>query len=187
MTAKKTAPAYDKKALQEIAELLHEKKNALLEKYAHWEDNSRPSGLKEMGDIADIASEINEETLSSVLSEAEIETIREIDVALEKIEDGTYGVCEGTGKKIPIARLKAIPWTRYTVEYAETLSKSKGFLEKITQEVSQALIKFHPIWIRWTSKLPFPFRSYSSSKLYYFFKGRRSLISRKLYFQSFFD
>lgn len=99
MTAKKTAPAYDKKALQEIAELLHEKKNALLEKYAHWEDNSRPSGLKEMGDIADIASEINEETLSSVLSEAEIETIREIDAALEKIEGGTYGVCEGTGKK----------------------------------------------------------------------------------------
>lgn len=84
MTAKKTAPAYDKKALQEIAELLHEKKNALLEKYAHWEDNSRPSGLKEMGDIADIASEINEETLSSVLSEAEIETIREIDAALGK-------------------------------------------------------------------------------------------------------
>lgn len=83
-----------------------------------------------MGDIADIASEINEETLSSVLSEAEIETIREIDVALEKIEDGTYGVCEGTGKKIPIARLKAIPWTRYTVEYAETLSKSKGFSRK---------------------------------------------------------
>ncbi len=130
MTAKKTAPAYDKKALQEIAELLHEKKNALLEKYAHWEDNSRPSGLKEMGDIADIASEINEETLSSVLSEAEIETIREIDAALEKIEGGTYGVCEGTGKKIPIARLKAIPWTRYTVEYAETLSKSKGFSRK---------------------------------------------------------
>ncbi|EMK02580.1 putative RNA polymerase-binding protein DksA [Leptospira kirschneri str. MMD1493] len=130
MTAKKSVPAYDKKVLQEISELLHEKKNALLEKYAHWEDNSKPSGLKEMGDIADIASEINEETLSSVLSEAEIETIREIDAALEKIEEGTYGVCEGTGKKIPIARLKAIPWTRYTVEYAETLSKSKGFSRK---------------------------------------------------------
>ncbi|MBM9576144.1 TraR/DksA family transcriptional regulator [Leptospira sp. 201903070] len=131
MTAKKPAPAYDKKALQEIKELLLEKKNTLLEKYAHWEDNSKPSGLKEMGDIADIASEINEETLSSVLSEAEIETIREIDVALDKIEDGTYGVCEGTGKKIPIARLKAIPWTRYTVEFAETLSRGKGgFMRK---------------------------------------------------------
>ncbi|EMN06019.1 putative RNA polymerase-binding protein DksA [Leptospira kirschneri serovar Bim str. 1051] len=148
MTAKKSAPAYDKKVLQEISELLHEKKNALLEKYAHWEDNSKPSGLKEMGDIADIASEINEETLSSVLSEAEIETIREIDAALEKIEEGTYGVCEGTGKKIPIARLKAIPWTRYTVEYAETLSKSKGFSRK-NAGVLQALIKSHLIWIRW--------------------------------------
>ncbi|XDD52426.1 TraR/DksA family transcriptional regulator [Leptospira sp. WS92.C1] len=130
MTAKKQTQAYDKKVLQEIKDLLVERKNTLLEKYAHWEDNSRPSGLKEMGDIADIASEINEETLSSVLSEAEIETIREIDVALDKIEDGSYGICEGTGKKIPIARLKAIPWTRYTVEYAETLSKSKSFGRK---------------------------------------------------------
>ncbi|MDV6237353.1 TraR/DksA family transcriptional regulator [Leptospira gomenensis] len=130
MTAKKQTQAYDKKVLQEIKDLLLERKNSLLEKYAHWEDNSKPSGLKEMGDIADIASEINEETLSSVLSEAEIETIREIDVALEKIEDGSYGICEGTGKKIPIARLKAIPWTRYTVEFAETLSKSKSFARK---------------------------------------------------------
>ncbi|PJZ70645.1 molecular chaperone DnaK [Leptospira perolatii] len=124
MVAKKQA--YDKKVLTEIKDLLLERKTALLEKYAKWEDNSKPSGLKEMGDIADIASEINEETLSSVLSEAEIQTIREIDSALEKIEDGTYGICEGTGKKIPLARLKAIPWTRYTVEYAEAISKHRA-------------------------------------------------------------
>lgn len=97
MVTKKAA--YDKKVLSEITDLLMERKNSLLEKYAKWEDNSKPSGLKEMGDIADIASEINEEMLSSVLTESEIETIREIDVALEKIEDGSYGICEGTGKK----------------------------------------------------------------------------------------
>ncbi|EQA46461.1 C4-type zinc finger protein, DksA/TraR family [Leptospira broomii serovar Hurstbridge str. 5399] len=124
MVAKKLA--YDKKILTELQELLVERKNSLLEKYAKWEDNSKPSGLKEMGDIADIASEINEEMLSSVLTESEIDTIREIDVALEKIEDGAYGICEGTGKKIPLARLKAIPWTRYTVEYAEAVSKHRA-------------------------------------------------------------
>jgi len=81
--------------------------------------------LKEMGDIADIASQLNDEALSSVLTENEIDTLRQIEFALEKIENGSYGICEGTKKKIPIARLKAIPWTRYTVEYAEQLSKNR--------------------------------------------------------------
>ncbi len=79
-----------------------------------------------MGDIADIASVINEEALSSVLTENEIELLNLIEIALQKMDDGTYGVCEGTKKKIPIARLKAIPWTPYTVEYAEIASKNKA-------------------------------------------------------------
>ena len=55
-----------------------------------WEDKSSPSGLKEVGDIADIASEINEEALSSVLTENEIDLLNQIEVALDKIEKGTY-------------------------------------------------------------------------------------------------
>jgi DnaK suppressor protein len=42
--------------------------------------------------------------------------IYEIDAALKRIEDGTYGVCEMTGQRIPWIRLEAIPWTRFTVE-----------------------------------------------------------------------
>ena len=37
--------------------------------------------------------------------------LREIDAALQRIEDGTYGVCEGCGKPIEEERLEAIPWT----------------------------------------------------------------------------
>jgi len=115
----------DKKFIEEMKALLNEKKLSLLEKLNQWEDTSSPSGLKEMGDIADIASELNSEALSSVLTENEIETLKEIEVALEKMENNTYGVCEGTKKKIPVARLRAIPWTRYTVEFAEQMAKSK--------------------------------------------------------------
>lgn len=117
--------AIDKKFIDEMHALLSEKKVSLLTKLNQWEDTSSPSGLKEMGDIADIASELNSEALSSVLTENEIYTLKEIETALEKIENGTYGICEGTKKKIPIARLKAIPWTRYTVEFAEQMAKSK--------------------------------------------------------------
>jgi RNA polymerase-binding transcription factor DksA len=118
-------PAIDKKTQDELKTMLLEKKVALLQKLNQWEDNSSPSGLKEMGDIADIASELNNEALSSVLTEVEIDTLKQIEFALEKMENGSYGICEGTKKKIPVARLKAIPWTRYTVEYAEQLSKSR--------------------------------------------------------------
>ncbi|MCZ8155644.1 MAG: TraR/DksA C4-type zinc finger protein [Leptospira sp.] len=124
--AKSAEKGVDKKFIEEVKELLQEKKQSLLTKLNQWEDTSSPSGLKEMGDIADIASELNFEALSSVLTENEIDTLKEIEFALEKIDNGTYGVCEGTGKKIPVARLKALPWTRFTVEYAEQMAKSRS-------------------------------------------------------------
>ena len=48
------------KGFDELKEALLEKKNDLLIKLNTWEDKSSPSGLKEVGDITDIASEINE-------------------------------------------------------------------------------------------------------------------------------
>jgi DnaK suppressor protein len=116
----------DAKVYEELKQALLEKKVSILEKLNTWEDNSSPSGLKEMGDIADIASGINDDVLSSVLTEKEIDLLHQIEAALLKIEKGTYGICEGTNKKIPIARLKAIPWTPYTVEYAEIVAKNKS-------------------------------------------------------------
>ena len=43
--------------------------------------------------------------------------IEEIDLALDKIKRGTYGVCEASGQPIPKERLKAIPWACVRVEY----------------------------------------------------------------------
>jgi len=44
--------------------------------------------------------------------------IQGIDRALERIEQGTYGICVVTGDPIPVARLRAIPWADMTVEAA---------------------------------------------------------------------
>ena len=43
--------------------------------------------------------------------------IAEIDHALAKLDDGTYGLCEVSGLPIPKERLEAIPWARERVEY----------------------------------------------------------------------
>ncbi len=49
--------------------------------------------------------------------------IRQIDRALEKIEDGTYGVCDVTGEEIPMKRLEAIPYATMTVKAQEKFEK----------------------------------------------------------------
>ncbi len=56
-----------------------------------------------------------------VLQEGEEDILREIDAALERVETGTYGICEESGKRITKARLRAIPYTRYCVESAEKM------------------------------------------------------------------
>lgn len=52
------------------------------------------------------------------------DALYEIEEALRRIENGTYGICELTHKPIPKSRLDAIPWTRYTVEAQKELEKS---------------------------------------------------------------
>jgi RNA polymerase-binding protein DksA len=135
---------YDDKVIQEMKTALLEKRSSLLEKLNTWEDKSSPSGMKEMGDIADIATEINEESLSSVLTENEIDLLNMIEYALQKIDKGTYGICEGTKKKIPLARLRAIPWTPYTIEYAEIAAKNKAkaaYANRVQESQSQPFIQ----------------------------------------------
>jgi RNA polymerase-binding transcription factor DksA len=58
-----------------------------------------------------------------VLSAQALQLVTEIDHALEKLANGTYGVCEISGLAIPKERLKAIPWARERVEY-----KATGFI-----------------------------------------------------------
>lgn len=48
---------------------------------------------------------------------AALQTIEEIDAALERIDKGVYGVCEYSGEPIPKERLEAIPYARERVEY----------------------------------------------------------------------
>ncbi len=57
------------------------------------------------------------------LMDSERKLLADIDEALQRIEDGTYGICQGSGKPIPKPRLEAIPWARYCVEYASISEK----------------------------------------------------------------
>ncbi len=64
----------------------------------------------------DIASEEDEREKFLIMIEKQQDKIDEINAALDRIELGTYGVCEDTGKKIQKERLEAIPHARYSME-----------------------------------------------------------------------
>lgn len=58
------------------------------------------------------------------------DALYEIEEALKRIEKGTYGVCELTGKPIPRARLDAIPWARFTIEARMQLEKEGALKQR---------------------------------------------------------
>lgn len=66
--------------------------------------------------MADAATDSFDRDLTLGLASFEQEALYEVDAALERIADGTYGVCELTGQPIPWIRLEAVPWTRFSVE-----------------------------------------------------------------------
>jgi DnaK suppressor protein len=57
------------------------------------------------------------------VSNKEFGLLRQIDRALEKIDEGTYGVCDITGEAIPIKRLEAVPYATMTVKAQEKFEK----------------------------------------------------------------
>lgn len=68
--------------------------------------------------MADIGSDNWDQEFNLVLLQNERNLLREIDDALERIKDGSYGVCLATGRPISKARLRAKPWAKYCIEYA---------------------------------------------------------------------
>lgn len=72
---------------------------------------------------ADEGTDDFDRNISLQVSDEEFKIIRQIDRALEKIEENTYGVCDISGEEIPLARLEAIPYATMTVKAQEQFEK----------------------------------------------------------------
>ncbi|MCL5096929.1 MAG: TraR/DksA C4-type zinc finger protein [Candidatus Omnitrophica bacterium] len=73
--------------------------------------------------MADSGTDNFDRDFALSLLSSDQDAIYEIDEALKRIQKGSYGICELTGRPIPRARLDAIPWTRFTVEAQSQLEK----------------------------------------------------------------
>ncbi len=72
---------------------------------------------------ADQGTDDFDRTISLEVTTREYTLLRQIDRALEKIEEGTYGYCDVTGEEIPLPRLEAVPYATMTVKAQEKLEK----------------------------------------------------------------
>lgn len=115
------SPAYSRKDLREYEESLLRRKKALMRAVQGLEDRARQQGSS-AGDhssvpvhLADLATDTFEQDMSLGRVENVSEEIKDIDDAVERIRDGTFGVCENCRGRIPEGRLRAIPWARFCI------------------------------------------------------------------------
>ncbi len=78
--------------------------------------------------MADMGTDNYEQEFTLGLVEKDRQMLHEINIALDKIRRGTFGICEGTGKPITRARLEAKPWARYSLEH--TIKLEKGLVRR---------------------------------------------------------
>ncbi len=115
---------YGKRFLDEITKDLVSMRDSLLKgvsRSIQHETNNTNSGV---GDFYDKASDDRERILSLTFSERERQKLKQIEDALARVRDGTYGICEMTGEKIGEDRLRVMPFAKFTIEAQEEIEKS---------------------------------------------------------------
>ncbi|MES2503921.1 MAG: TraR/DksA C4-type zinc finger protein [Myxococcota bacterium] len=121
--SKSTERALTDTQQRELVNMLEEMRTELQEKLK--KRRSGTASEQTPGDEADLASEDAEISLEARLMDRDAKLLREVERAIDKVDNGTFGLCEGTDEPIGYARLKLRPWTRYSVTYKEELEREE--------------------------------------------------------------
>ncbi len=76
------------------------------------------------GDAADVAFGTGTDEILSKLAEIEARELAQLERAIKRIEEGTYGLCEVCDKRIPVARLNALPYSTTCIECQREMERS---------------------------------------------------------------
>ena len=125
---------FSREEIEQIRQMLLEKREEILRNVAHLENDSLGRPRKDAsGDLsavpfhmADLASDNYEQEFTLGLLQTEDVGLREVDEALRRLNDGTYGVCAACGRSIPKARLRALPYARMCLECKKSQEQSEA-------------------------------------------------------------
>jgi DnaK suppressor protein len=129
-----------KKDLDQLKGLLEEEKRRILRHLEDLSDTSVADIDTPSGDSVDLASlEINQNSLVKV-GKRELNHLKKIDAALQKIEDGSYGECESCGEQIAVARLLARPVAQLCIDCKTAQeNEERKYTDRSSEEDSDGL------------------------------------------------
>ena len=113
-----------KEAVSQLRQILIRRRDALRKALA-----GDLSSLKELrqqtsGDMMDAAMDSAQDEISSQLAEVESRELANIERAIARIREGGYGICEGCGEKIKLARLNALPYATCCIDCQRELERT---------------------------------------------------------------
>jgi DnaK suppressor protein len=112
-----STPHLSRNQLDRFEERLQRERARLLGN-THPDSPSDMPGLADPGDAADVAEVQVERATRNTLTEGERAQLAQVNRALLKLAEGSYGLSDVTGDPIPVARLEALPWATINVEDA---------------------------------------------------------------------
>lgn len=125
LTGKKSP--FSKKELTRFRTLLLAKRAELIGDVKNMEQEALRGNAGSLSNLpqhmADQGSDAYDQALALDLAAVDRRLIKEIEDALKRITEGTYGLCELTGKPIKLERLEEIPWARHSIEAAREMER----------------------------------------------------------------
>ncbi len=122
---KKDADKLDKKTIAKFKKTLLKEREQIVGDVKQIVESSKEMGQDGIQDIGDEAANIYNKQVLLSLNENERARLKEVDEALDRIESGTYGVCEECGGPISLKRLEVRPVAKYCVPCLTKLEKGK--------------------------------------------------------------
>lgn len=120
---------------EEMKALLLKLKEEVMQEIAQAKkSDDSPLATDPSGDIYDQASNERERELTLLLGDREREKLRNIDEALQRIEDGEYGICEECEEEIPLGRLKVMPFARHCVKCKSDLERIQAQTRRLEED-----------------------------------------------------
>jgi len=95
--------------------------------------NKKSSEVEQMADISDDAARSYGRKLQGDLEEQEWVKLKQVEVALKKVEDGEYGICEQCEQEILETRLEIMPYTEFCIQCLSEMEKQTSLDNQKTQ------------------------------------------------------
>lgn len=116
----------DKKKLEHYKGLLLQHKEKIMKNGILNQKEDLHVAQEDLADEGDLASSVINQQVTFQLRAKEVETLRAIEFALQRVEEGDYGHCEDCGEEINEKRLNFQPWADMCITHAEEHEKNKS-------------------------------------------------------------